>query len=663
MLSQKDIFLAASEIADAVERARFLDEACAGDAGMRARVEALLKTSAPVEFLAESPVAAVLDDSLPELGASIGYFGDYLLLGEIARGATGVVFRARQVSLNRVIALKMLRDRSHLASPDDEKRFRAEAEAAAGLDHPGIVPIHEVGRHEGMGYYSMKLIEGGTLQSRGGEFREPRRAAALIAKVARAVQHAHGHGILHRDLKPSNILLDLAGEPHVGDFGIARQIGADADLTQTGQIVGTPHYMAPEQARGENRALTPAADIYSLGAMLYELLAGRKIFDGDSMLTLLKQVTEQPPAPLHLADRDLENIAQHCLEKSPAARYASAAELADDLERWLRGEPVKARPVGVVVHFAKWARRRPAHAALAAVGVAGLAFMVSRDGREAKDARDAAPAVSILEKDEAAAARRAIEWFHGVNGPLGYLALQPQKGELVRVKVGEPLPPGDFEIRKLWLDHWKSSDDAKFKIPSLTAADFRTHAATLKNLRTCFLRDLDLSSEDLSFLSQNPDLGYLTVENCRGGGDSLIPRIAGLKNLYYLNLDNSETPGDRLTGANLGTLACLPNLQSAYLMFCSLDDAGVATLVDRCPKIRNMGFAKTRITDAALRTLSRRALNELRLDHNPALTDAGLAELAKIPSLNSLFLYGSQNFTDAGVAAFQQAHPDCKIER
>ena len=183
-LSQTEIFLAASEIADAAGWARFLDETCSGDEELRARVDTLLQTSAPADFLATPPLMAVL----PDRGESIGYFGDYILLSEIARGSTGVVFRARQTSLNRIVALKMLRDRAHLASPDDEKRFRAEAEAAAGLDHRGIVPIYEVGQHEGQGYFSMKFIEGGTLHLRAGEFRELRRAAALIAQVARAVQ-------------------------------------------------------------------------------------------------------------------------------------------------------------------------------------------------------------------------------------------------------------------------------------------------------------------------------------------------------------------------------------------------------------------------------------------------------------------------------------------
>ena len=332
--------MAALELADATERQQFLDSACGDDIELRNRIARLLQLEEQSRDFLEPPPPAVAppEFATPQPGQSIGYFGDYILLDEIARGSSGVVFRARQSSLNRIVALKMLRDRPLLTNADELRRFRAEAEAAAGLDHPGIVPIYEVGEHEGQGYFSMKFIEGGTLHFRAGEFSEPRAAAALIAKVARAVHHAHERGILHRDLKPGNILINRDGEPLVVDFGIARHIGLESDLTHTGQIVGTPHYMAPEQARGANRALTAAADIYSLGAMLYELLAGKKLFNGETMLTLLRQVTEQAPAPLRIGDSALESIVLRCLEKQPQLRFGSAAALADDLERWLRGE-------------------------------------------------------------------------------------------------------------------------------------------------------------------------------------------------------------------------------------------------------------------------------------------------------------------------------------
>ena len=334
---QKEIFIAALEIADAAERARFLDSACAGDATLRGRVEVLLRADADAGKFLEPAVVP---------GDSIKYFGDYVLMDEIARGSAGVVFRARQTSLNRVVALKMLRDRPLLTNEDDLRRFRAEAQAAAGLDHPGIVPIYEVGEHAGQGYFSMKFIEGGSLYLRAGEFRDPRKAAALIVQVARAVHHAHERGILHRDLKPGNILIDRTGAPLVVDFGIARLMGVDSTLTHTGQIVGTPHYMAPEQARGANRELTAAADIYSLGAILYELLAGRRVFASGDFVELLRQVAESPAPPLPPAvPPALAAVAMKCLEKSPAARFGTAGELADDLERWLRGERVRATKV------------------------------------------------------------------------------------------------------------------------------------------------------------------------------------------------------------------------------------------------------------------------------------------------------------------------------
>ena len=300
-----------------------------------------------------------------------GRVGDYELLDELARGGMGVVYRARQVSADRVVALKMILA-GEFASPAERQRFRTEAEAAAGLDHPHVLPVYEVGEHQGRPFFSMKLAAG-SLKDRLAEVAaDPRRAAGLVAKLARAVHFAHQRAVLHRDLKPANVLLDSAGEPLLADFGLARRLDADAAHTRTGAVLGTPAYMAPEQARGDTK-LTVAADVYGLGAVLYELLAGRPPFAGPA-LEVLRQVQEDEPAPPP-GDRDLAAVALKCLAKEPAGRYAGAAELADDLDRWAAGDPTKARPLSTPAAAWRWVRRNTG----AAVGLplVGLAWGLS----------------------------------------------------------------------------------------------------------------------------------------------------------------------------------------------------------------------------------------------------------------------------------------------
>ncbi|MCA9247199.1 MAG: serine/threonine protein kinase [Planctomycetales bacterium] len=274
-------------------------------------------------------------------------FGKYRLLAELGRGGMGVVYKALDSALDRPVAVKLIL-RGALASPEEQVRFRAEAEAIAKIDHPGIVPVYEVGAIDGQPYFSMRLIEGNTLADR---LRHgplpPREAARMLAVVARAIDHAHARGILHRDLKPANILIDGQDQAHVTDFGLAKRLHDDPSLTATGAVLGTPSYMAPEQAAGGRGDIGPACDVYSLGTILYAMLTGRPPFQAASPVDTVLMVLEQDPAPPHLlnasADTELELIALRCLQKPPELRYASAGALADDLEAYLRGEPIAAR--------------------------------------------------------------------------------------------------------------------------------------------------------------------------------------------------------------------------------------------------------------------------------------------------------------------------------
>jgi WD40 repeat protein/predicted Ser/Thr protein kinase len=292
-------------------------------------------------------------------------FGSYLLLEEIARGGMGIVYKARQVQIERMVALKVMAG-GQLAETDFVKRFRTEAEAVAKLDHPNIVPIYEVGECEGQPFFSMKLFEGGSLSARIANAASPILAAAaaeMLVMLARAVHYAHQRGILHRDIKPGNILLDGQGKPHLTDFGLAKLVEKDSTLTRTMAMLGTPSYMSPEQARGEAKQLTVSVDIYGLGAILYELLAGQPPFAGGTTMETVRQVLEKEPRrPSALkagVDRDLETICLKCLEKEPGRRYGSAEALADDLERRLRHEPIQARPATPVERVAKLVRRHP----------------------------------------------------------------------------------------------------------------------------------------------------------------------------------------------------------------------------------------------------------------------------------------------------------------
>ena len=309
----------------------------------------------------------------------LGELGDYELLEEIGRGGQGVVFRARQKSLNRTVALKII-SLGQWASEAHLKRFRREAEAVANLDHPNIVPIYEVAERDGSCYFSMKFVEGGQLDEV--VRRAPmsiRRAVELMLRLARTVHYAHEHNILHRDIKPGNILLDQKGEPHLTDFGLARLVETESTITRTLEVLGTPSYMAPEQATGNNAQLTSATDVYGLGAVLYQLLTGHPPFAGGTTFETIKLVLDTEPRQPRLwnrkIDRDLSAICLKCLEKDPRRRYPSALALAEDLEHWLRHEPIRAKRSGFFIHASKWVRRKPALAALIASLVALAAAM------------------------------------------------------------------------------------------------------------------------------------------------------------------------------------------------------------------------------------------------------------------------------------------------
>jgi len=370
----------------------FLGKKCVGDEDLRRKVEELLAAHRQTGSFIETSVAAlatsVVEDG--ENNSAIDHtISNYEILGEIGRGGMGVIYRARQRHSRRIVALKRLVS-YHADSPETLERFRREAEAAASLDHQNILPIYDVGQgNDGLPFLSMKYAVGGSLHKPGPALRNgPRECVRLVAKVARAVHYAHEHGVLHRDLKPGNILLDGCGEPFVTDFGLAKWLDTNTDLTRTLTIFGTPGYIAPEQAKGPSAKLTPTADVYSLGAILFNLFTGRPPFLGEHALAVIQQASEEPAPKLRslapALDRDLETICARCLERDPQARYRSANDLAVDLERWLEGRPIIARRVAPPVRAWRWSKRNPklaiATAAAVCSAVAAAFLFFSQNG-------------------------------------------------------------------------------------------------------------------------------------------------------------------------------------------------------------------------------------------------------------------------------------------
>jgi tetratricopeptide (TPR) repeat protein/tRNA A-37 threonylcarbamoyl transferase component Bud32 len=375
----------------------------------------------------------------------------YEVLGELGRGGMGVVYKARQTALKRYVALKVLTAGSH-AGAQQRVRFRQEAEAVARLQHPHIVQIFEVGEKDGQPYFAMEYVPGCTLsQKLSGTPVAARQAAELVATLAQAMEYAHRRGIVHRDLKPANVLLTPEGQPKVTDFGLAKQLDDEQGQTQSGAVMGTPSYMAPEQAAGKSKDIGPAADVYALGAILYEMLTGRPPFKAETPLETMRQaVTEEPVAPSRLQSkvpRDLETICLKCLHKEPARRYASALDLAEDLRRFRAGEPIQARPVGRLEKALKWAKRRPAVAALWAGGL--LALLLTGAGWvwvEQQSAAQRAEAARRAAEKQAEAARRDSTLRQWMETALGRAAdLEKQQRFLEALAVLEQVT---LEVKK-----------------------------------------------------------------------------------------------------------------------------------------------------------------------------------------------------------------------
>ncbi len=399
-------------------------------------------------------------------GARVRYFDDYEVESELGRGGMGVVYKARQISLNRVVALKMIRA-GVLADSAEMQRFQKEAEAVALLDHPGIVPVYEVGEYNDQRYFSMKLINGASLAEQVKSFQADLRAGAtLLAETAEAVHHAHMRGVLHRDLKPANILIDSEGHPHVTDFGLAKRIHDDVEMTASGAILGTPAYMSPEQAAGRRGTVTTATDVYGLGSILYALLTGKGPFGGDSLADTLQAVKERPPESPRTVNghvpRDLETICLKCLAKDPRRRYASAQALADDLRCWLDSRPISARRVSPVERTWLWCKRQPVVAGLAAAvtlavigGFAGIFAVQAQSNRVLKAALNRE---SLALKDANAQsfqAEEAIESFYsGISQDV--ILRRPELTELRGRLLGSALK--FYEKRIKYLTE-KSQDD------------------------------------------------------------------------------------------------------------------------------------------------------------------------------------------------------------
>jgi WD40 repeat protein/tRNA A-37 threonylcarbamoyl transferase component Bud32 len=450
------------------------------------------------------------------------HFGDYQILAEIARGGMGVVYKARQKKLNRIVALKMILA-GRFASREDVKRFYSEAEAAAKLEHSGIVPIFEVAENDGKHFFSMGYVEGESLAAvvtRDGLL-PPRKAAKLICQIAEAIDFAHQRGVIHRDLKPANVLLDKNGQPKVTDFGLAKQTEGGSDLTQSGQILGTPSYMPPEQAAGEHSRIGPQSDVYAVGAILYYLLTGRPPFQSYNVMSTLKQVLQQEPvSPRQLSnevDADLETICLKCLEKSPDRRYESAAALVEELKRFLNGEPIQARRIGQTARIWRWCRRKPLAAGLIVASATAMLFLVvglsyRRSFEDARQIADQSQQLAKSAKKLAASAKKTAAAEKRAAAAEKYVSLIQQ----VREK----------SVTRKWGWTWEAVELLKqataIETPLADPVELRSLTATVFSafdLQEAGVVASDISSNAIAF---SPDGKRLAVGQTKHG---LVPTV------------------------------------------------------------------------------------------------------------------------------------------